>query len=148
MILHFEDRVDDFTLPNVVKRSLKEFPLPVWSHVRDDDDEARMDWSSIVEREEIRPVVGHKRVVALQDCIHQLPVFRAPKREMGHVVRRMTGGVGQLDQGSVQALVDEEFGAQWSQAQATARRCRVIRTGFFFAQGRCAGRPRRGNAAT
>ncbi len=33
------------------------------------------------------------------------------------------------------------------QAQATARRCRVMRTGFFFAQGRCAGRPRRGNAA-
>lgn len=64
------------------------------------------------------------------------------------MVRRLTGGMGQLDQGSMQALVNEEFCAQWSQAQATARRCRVMRTGFFFAQGRCAGRPRRGNAAT
>ena len=107
-----------------------------------------MDRSVIVEREEIRPVVGHKGVVALQDRIHQLPVFRAPKGEIGHMVRRVTGGMGQLDQGSVEALVDEEFDGQWSQAQATARRCRVMRTGFFFAQGRCAGRPRRGNAVT
>ncbi len=62
--------------------------------------------------------------------------------------RRVTGGMSQLDQGSMQALVDEEFGAPWIRAQATARCCRVIRTGLFFAQGRCAGRPRRGNAAT
>lgn len=144
VILHFKDGVDDFTLPDVVKRSMKEFPLLQRCHVGNDDDETRMDWSAAVKREEVQPVVGHKRVVALQDRIHQLPVFRTSKREVGHMVSRMTGGMGQLDQGSMQALVNEEF----CHAQATARRCRVMRTGFFFAQGRCAGRPRRGNAAT
>ena len=144
VILHFEDRVEDFALAYMAQRRLKEFPLPEWCHVRNDDNATRVDWTAIVDRKEIQAVVGHKSVIALQDRIHQLPVFRTPEREIDHMVRRMTGGMGQLDQGSVQALVDEEL----CHAQATARRCRVMRTGFFFAQGRCAGRPRRGNAAT
>lgn len=57
---------------------------------------------------------------------------------------RMASSMGQIDQVGVQALVNEEF----CHTQATTRRCRVMRIGFFFAQGRCAGRPRRGNAAT
>ena len=69
-----------------------------------------MDWRAIVEREEIRPVVGHKRVVAIQDGIHQLPVFRAPEGEIGHMVCRMTGGMGQFDQRGRQSLINEEFG--------------------------------------
>jgi len=127
----------------VIERRSKECLLPKRRHVGNDNYQARMDWSAAVEREKIRLVIGHKRLVAFQNRIHQLPVSCAPKRKMGHMVRCMTGGMRHLDQGGVQALVDEEF----RHVQATARRCRVVRTGFFFAQGRCAGRPRRGNAA-
>ncbi len=148
VVLHFEDHVDDFPLADMVKRRLKEFPLPQRRHIGNDDDEARVDWRSAVERKEIRSIVGHERIAVLQDCLHQVPVFRTTETEIGHVVRSMSGSMRQFDQGGMQALVDEEFRWQQTLAQATARRCRVMRTGFLFAQGRCAGRPRRGNAAT
>jgi hypothetical protein len=53
VILHFEDRVDDFAPSDMVKRRLKEVPLPEWCHVGKDDDEAHMDRSTIIERKEV-----------------------------------------------------------------------------------------------
>lgn len=143
-ILNIENRIDDLALTDMVKHRLKELLLSGWRDVRNDDDEARMDGSTIIEREEIYLVVGYEGIVAFEDHIHQLPILRAPEPEIGNMVRRITGGMGQFNQRSVQTLVNEEF----CQAQTAEGRCLVVRIGFFFAHGRCAGRPRRGNAVT
>ena len=62
------------------------------------------------------------------------------RRMIGYVTRSMR----QFNQRSVQALIDQELHCH----PARARPCRVARIGFRFAQGREAGRPRRGKAWT
>lgn len=108
-VLNLKNGVDDFALADMVKHCLKEFLLSSWHHVGNDDDEACMHRSTIVEREKVCPVIGHKGVVALQNRIHQPPILRSSEPEIGNMICRMTGGMGQLDRGSVQTLVNEEF---------------------------------------
>ena len=138
--------INYFAMSDVLQRCLKQFSLEEWHHIGNDDDEACMDWRMAVQCEEIRPIIGNKGVVALQNRVHQLPVLGAAQSEKVHMIRRVARRMCKLDQGSVQAFVNQEFCAQWSQAQATARRWCVTRTGFCFAHGRWAGRPLRGNA--
>lgn len=105
-------------LADAIERRLEEFSLPKRCHVGNDDDKTGMDLGAVVEREEIGPVIRHKGVIALKNRIHQLPILGAALPEIVHMVSRMTGGMSQLNQRSMQALVNEEF----RRPQAAARR--------------------------
>ncbi len=95
-----------------------------------------------MESKKVGTIVRYKRVILRADSGHQLPVFRTTETEIVDMMGYVTSSMRQFNQRSVQALVDQKF----HRAPERPRARRVARIGFCFAQGREAGRPRRGKA--
>ena len=126
------------------ERRAEEFPLPNWRHAGNNNDHTGVQRFPVVQNEKIGTIVGYKRIVLCADCGHELPIFGTAQPEIIDVICQMTCEVCYSDQGCVQAFIDQEL----HDYPARARPCRVARSGFRFAQGREAGRPRRGKAWT
>ena len=118
------------------------FSLTNRRNAGNNNDHTGMQWFVSVQNKKIGTIVGYKRVVLCADGGHELPVFRTAEPEMIDVIRQVTYRVRYFDQRCVQAFVDQELRCH----PARARPCRVARIGLRFAQGREAGRPRRGKA--
>jgi hypothetical protein len=118
-----------------------EFSLTSGRNAGNNDDHSGMQRFLSVKSKKIGTVVGYKRVVLCADGGHELPIFRTTKLEIIDVICQMTHRAPLRPRRCA--------GIHRSRASchpARARRCRVARIGFRFAQGREAGRPRRGKA--
>jgi hypothetical protein len=95
-----------------------------------------------VEIKKIRAIVGDERILLLADDSHKLPIFESTESAVTDMVCAMARRMRNGDKGSMQAFVNQKLHV----GLAIFRRWRVVRTAFRFAQGRAAGRPRRGKA--
>ena len=136
--------VDQLSLTDIVEHHLEKLSLEQWSHVRNHDDETGVQRCPTVERKEIRSIVRDERVILLQNKRHQLPVLGTAKAEIIDMIGTVTCRVRKFEQGGMQTFVDQKF----RRYSLTVRGYRATWMGFCFAQGRRAGRPRRGKAAT
>ncbi len=84
----------------------EQLPLARRSDVRNDDHQSGMEFFSRIQRREIRPVVGDKRVVLAPNPVHQLPVFLPPETEEVYVLADVSGLMRQRYQRRVKALID------------------------------------------
>ena len=109
-----------------------------------DDDHTGVERFFAVEIKKVGAIVGDERVLLLADDAHKLPVLQPAESTVTDMIcavaRRMRNG----DKGCVQTFVNQKLHV----GVAIFRRWRVVRTAFRFAQGRAAGRPRRGKART
>jgi len=121
----------------------EEFSLTSRRNAGNNDDHSGMQRFLSVKSKKIGAIVGYKRVLLCADCGYQLPVLRPPETELIDVICRVTCRMRYFNQGCVQALIDQKL----HRHPARTRPCRVTRIGFRLAQGREAGRPRRGRAA-
>jgi len=126
------------------QRRSEEFSLTNGRYVGNNNDHTGVQRFLSVQNKKIRTIVGYKCVVLGTDCGHELPIFRTAQPEIIDVIRQVTCRVRYFDQRCVQAFIDQELHCH----PARARPCRVARMGLRFAQGREAGRPRRGKAWT
>lgn len=95
-----------------------------------------------MESKKIGTIVRYEGVLMLADSDHELPVFRTAETKIVDMVGNMTCRMGDFNQGRVQAFIDQKLHCR----PVMALPYRVARIGFRFAQGRTAGRPRRGKA--
>jgi len=124
------------------ERRAKQVPLTDWRRAGNNNDYTGVPRSLSVQGEAIGPIVGYKRVVLCADCRDRLPIFGTAEPEIIDRICQVARGVRDLDQGCVQAFIDQELHCH----PARARPSRVGRIGPRFAPGREAGRPRRGKA--
>ena len=103
-----------------------------------------MEWLFAVQTKKVGAIVGDERVLLLADDAHKLPVLEPAESTVTNMVCAVARGMGDADKRCVQAFVNQKLHA----GVAVFRRWRVVRTAFRFAQGRAAGRPRRGKACT
>jgi len=103
-----------------------------------------MKWFVGVKSQKIYAIVGDKRVLLFTNYGHELPVFVPTQRQIIDMIGHVPCCVRQFNQGRVQAFIDEELHCRPTRLWSS----RVTRTGLLLAQGRLAGRPRRGNACT
>lgn len=143
-VLHFNDSIGQISRPDMFECRAEEFSLTNRRDIRNKNDHSGMQRFAFMKRKKIRTIVRYKRVVLLSDGGYELPVFRATETEIIDMVCCVTRRVRQFNQGGMQALVDQQLHCR----SATARLCRLTRISFRLAQGREAGRPRRGNACT
>jgi hypothetical protein len=129
---------------NMFERRSEEFSLASGHNVGNNNDHSRVQRFLSMEGKEIGTIVGYKRVVLCTDCGHELSVVRTTETEIIDMICHVTGLMRYFNQGCVQAFIDQELHCH----SARARRWRVARIGFRFAQGRETGRPRRGKAWT
>ena len=129
---------------NMLQGCGKKFALLQWDDVRHDDDYTRMERFFAVETKKVGAIVGDERVLLLADDPHKLPIFQSAESAVTDMVRAVARRMSDGNKGCVQALVNQQLHV----GVATFRRWRVVRTAFRFAQGRAAGRPRRGKACT
>src|SRR5260370_37357310 len=97
-----------------------------------------------VKRKKMGTFVGHKCVFLCAVSRYHLPSFHPPETEIIDVICDVTRRMRYFNQGCVQAFIDQELHCH----PARTRPYRVTRSGFRLAQGREAGRPRRGKAWT
>jgi len=122
----------------------EEFALLRRNYVGNDNDHASVEWFSAVEIEKVGAIVGDERVFLLPDNANELPILQAAESTMTDMVCAVASRMSEGDKGCVQAFVNQKLHV----GVAGVRLWRVVRTAFRFAQGRAAGRPRRGKART
>jgi hypothetical protein len=140
----FHDRIRQIAGANMLQGCSEKFALLRGGNIGHDDDYAGVQGLFAVKVKKVGAIVGDERVLLLADNAHKLPIFQAAESTVTDMVcavaRRMRNG----DKGCVQAFVNQKLHV----GVAIFRRWRIVRTGFRFAQGRAAGRPRRGKART
>jgi hypothetical protein len=95
-----------------------------------------------VQSKKVGATVGDEGVFVLADDLPSGRRVRDVTYVSGRSVGRVARCVRDGDKGCVKALVDQKLHV----GLAMSRGWRVVRTGSRFAQGRAAGRPRRGKA--
>jgi hypothetical protein len=128
----------------MIEGRAEEFSLTRWCNAGNNDDHSGVQWFLSVKSKKIRTIVGYKCIVSMTDGGHELPIFRTTQTEIVDVISYVTSRMGYFDQRRVQAFVDQKLHPY----PTRARLCRVVSVGFRLAQGREAGRPRRGKAWT
>lgn len=138
------DRIGQVARANMLQGCGEKFALLQRNHVGNNNDHASVERFSAVEIEKVGAIVGDERVFVLPDNADKLPILQAAESTMTDMVGAVARQMGDGDKGCVQAFVNQKLHV----GVAVFRRRRVVRTGFRFAQGRAAGRPRRGKACT
>jgi hypothetical protein len=139
---NFHDRVCQVPLANMLQGCREEFSLLERDHVGNNNDHASVERLFAVEIKKVGAIVGDERILLLADDSHKLPVFQSAESAVTDMVCAVARRMGDADKGCVQAFVNQKLHL----GVATFLRWRVVRTAFRFAQGRAAGRPRRGKA--
>lgn len=141
--IDFQHLVDRLTAHSqLIERRLKQQPLNVLVHRRDDDHQASMQRLHCIEPPKIRRVVGHQHEIALAGIAQNLRVFPARAADMSNVMRRVPGLRSNGNQVNGQAFVNQKPHTL-SADKGTRTRCADGRS----CQGCRRGRPRCGYAA-
>src|ERR1700730_6298702 len=141
---NFYDGIRQVARANVLQGYPEELALLHRDDVGHDNDHASVERLFAVQIKKVAAVVGDDRILLLADDTHKLPIFQAAESTVADMVCAVARGVGDADKGCVQAFVNQKLHV----GEAVFRLWRVVRTAFRFAQGRAAGRPRRGKACT